>query len=77
MLLAMIYHLGLEARWISTKENALADAPSRFDYQRITDLAPQLTHPEGYPQMLELQTFTRRDCQPSLPSISGGVSHLL
>jgi len=77
MLPATRYYLELEARWISTKENALADALSRFDYQRITDLAQQLTQPEAYPQMLGLQTFTKPDCQLSLPTISGGVSHLL
>lgn len=76
MLLATRYNLELEARWISTRENALADALSRFDYQGITDLTPQLIHPPSYHQMLGLQTFTKPDCRLSLPTISGRVSHL-
>ena len=42
VLLAAEYNLELEAEWISTNANALADALSRFDYKKITDLAPQL-----------------------------------
>jgi len=42
LLLAAEYDLDLEARWISTKDNALADALSCFDLNRIADLAPQL-----------------------------------
>ena len=42
LLLAAEYDLDLEARWISTKDNALADTLSRFDLNRIADLAPQL-----------------------------------
>lgn len=45
LLLAAEHDLELEAKWIATKENALADALSRFDSRRITDLAPQLIYP--------------------------------
>ena len=45
LLLATEYDLEIEARWISTKENALGDALSRFDYDPITNLAPQLIFP--------------------------------
>jgi len=38
--LAAEHDLELETQWISTKENALADALSRLDTQRITDMAP-------------------------------------
>ena len=44
--------LELEARWITTKENALADALSRLDYNRITDLALQPIHPAANLQQL-------------------------
>jgi len=45
LLLAADYDLELESQWISTKDNALADALSRFDYNRVADLAPQLSYP--------------------------------
>ena len=45
LLLAAAYDLDLEARWVSTTENALADALSRFDLKKIADLAPQLLPP--------------------------------
>ena len=37
--------LEIECPWISTKENTLADVLSRFNFDRITNLAPQLIHP--------------------------------
>jgi len=45
LLLAANYDLESEPRWIPTHENGLADALSRFDYERITNLAPQLVNP--------------------------------
>ena len=36
--LATEYNLEIEVLWNATKENALADAVSRFDYDRITNL---------------------------------------
>jgi len=39
LVLATENDLELKARWISTKENALADALSHLDYNRITALA--------------------------------------
>ena len=42
LLLATEYDLELEPIWISTNENALADVLSRFDHDRVTNLAPQL-----------------------------------
>ena len=42
LLLATEYDLELQPIWISTNENALADALSRFDYSRVTNRAPQL-----------------------------------
>jgi len=47
LLLAAYFDLEIEPRWIPTNENGLADALSRFDYNRITNLpvAPQLVYP--------------------------------
>lgn len=45
LLLAANFDLEIEPRWIPTNENGLADALSRFDYDRITNLAPQLVYP--------------------------------
>jgi len=45
LLLEANYDLEIEPRWIPTHENGLADALSRFDYERITNLAPQLVNP--------------------------------
>ena len=42
LLLASECDLDLVAQWVSTDDNALADALSRFDYARIADIAPQL-----------------------------------
>ena len=61
MLLAAEFDLELEARWIPTKENALADALSRFDYDRVTDLAPQLTYSISSLRNRGFLTYTSRD----------------
>ena len=45
LLLTTEYDVELEAQWVSTKENALADSLSRSEYNRIADLAPQLLPP--------------------------------
>ena len=45
LLLATQFDLEIEPRWIPTDQNALAYALSRFDYSRITNLAPQLILP--------------------------------
>jgi len=45
LLFATEYNLEIEAKWILTNENALADVLSRFDYNKITNIPPQLTYP--------------------------------
>ena len=45
LLLAAEYDLDLEARWIPTRVKAIADALSRFDYDRIANVASQLIYP--------------------------------
>jgi len=59
--LATEYDLDLQARWISTKENALADALSRFKYQKVADIALQLISPNSYHLRRAFQTFSNRD----------------
>ena len=71
LLLATENDLVLEASWISTKENTLADALSRLDYNRITDLAPQLIYPAANRQQLGSRIFSKQDSSPPLSTIFG------
>jgi len=75
-LLTAVHDLALETQWISTKENALADALSRLDTQRITDMAPELIYPTCNLQQRGLLTFSNWNSQPRQPTISGGDLHL-
>ena len=61
LLLATEYDWEIEARWIPTKNNALADALSRFDYNRIANLAPQLIYPTCSHRNLGFLTYKNRD----------------
>jgi len=61
VLLATKYDIDLEIHWISTKENALADALSRFDYDRIADIAPQLVHANNNLRRHGFRTYANRD----------------
>ena len=61
LLLATEYDLDLHARWISTKDNALADALSRFEYQKVADIAPQLISPNSKHLRRGFQTFSNWD----------------
>ena len=63
LLLAAEWDLELMSRWISTKDNALAETLSRFDYQTVTNLAPQLSHPGSKLLNHGLRTYSNRDCQ--------------
>ena len=60
LLLAAECDLELEATWISTKENALADALSRSDYDKIADLAPQLINHAGNLQSHRFLTYNNQ-----------------
>ena len=44
LLLASKWDIELRPTWIPTKENILADALSRFNQEKIADIAPQLLH---------------------------------
>ena len=64
LLLASECDVDLVSRWVSTDENALADALSRFDYVRIADLAPQLLtkSPACNPLKHGFLTYSSPDC---------------
>lgn len=75
LLLATEYHCEVEARWISTKDNALADALSQFDHDRICDIALQLMAPPYNLQGLGLLTYSNRASRQARPTTSGVGSH--
>jgi len=61
LLLAAEFDLKIEAKWIPTRDNALADALSRFDFNKITNLAPQLIHPSFNPRDHGFLMYNKRD----------------
>ena len=63
LLLAANHDLEIEPRWIPTSENKLADALSRFDHNRIANLAPQLVDPTCNLRARGFLTFKERDYQ--------------
>ena len=73
LLLATYHDLEIEARWIGTTENALADALSRFAYDKITNLAPQLLYPHSNLRDRGFLTSNRLD-SPQLPPTTSGVA---
>jgi len=72
LLLAIEWDLEIEARWIPTKENTLADALSRFDRHRISDLAPQLIQTVNH-QQLGFRIFSKQDSPLPPPTTFGGA----
>jgi len=64
LLLAAEYDLDLQAHWVSTNEDALADALSRADYRRIANITPQLIAPSFNLQRLGFLTYKSLDSQP-------------
>ena len=75
LLLATDQDLDLEVEWIPTKANAQANALSRFDLDKITDLAPQVIHPICNLQMGGWQTYSSQDFRQLPPTTSGAVLH--
>ena len=63
LLLATDHDLEIEARWIPTNANTLADALSRFDYEKITNLAPQLIHPTSSLRDRGFLTYSKLGCR--------------
>ena len=63
LLLATDHDLEKKARWIPTNANTLADALSRFDYEKITNLAPQLIHPTSSLRDRGFLTYSKLGCR--------------
>jgi len=68
--------MDLEANWIPTTENALADAHSQSEYNKVADLAPQLLLPTCSLLDLGFLTNPNWDChrQP-LTTTGAGSPH--
>ena len=64
LLLAAEYDLEIDTLWIPTKNNALADALSRFNFDKIANLAPQLIYPTFSLRDHGFRTYSK---QASLP----------
>ena len=73
LLPATEYDLDLKAEWIPTNANALADVLSCFDYEKITDIALELTQGACDLQRHGWQTHSNWDSQPSRHTISEEV----
>ena len=73
LLLATELDLVIDARWIPTNENHLADAFLRFNFDKITNLAPQLTSSIYNLRDRGLLTYSRQDFHPSQRTTSGGA----
>ena len=73
LILAAEYDLDIEARSILTKENVLADALSRFNIAKVTNLAPQLTQPTYTPRDLGFLTYSGLVSQELQRTTSGGA----
>ena len=63
LLLATDHDLEIEARWIPTNANILTDALSRFDYEKITNLAAQLIHPTSSIWDRGFLTYSKLGCR--------------
>ena len=63
LLLATDHDLEIEARWIPTNANTLADALSLFDYEKITNLAPQLIPPTSSLRDRGYLTYSKPGCR--------------
>ena len=55
LLIAAVYDIAIQAFWIPSEENKVADAASRFDYKRLADLGLQVFHRQP-----SIQTSTLR-----------------
>ena len=60
LLLAAKHDIKVETEWISTTDNTLADALSRFNFEKVADLAPQLLHPTSSLRDLGFLTYRGR-----------------
>ena len=60
LLLAAEYDLGIEVNWISTHGNTLANALSRFDFLKISVIAPQLVYLTSSLRDLGFTTYSKQ-----------------
>lgn len=72
LLVAAECDLEMVVIWIPTKEDPLADALSRFNYVKITNIAPQLKLPVSNLHNHGFQKFNSRASQARQPTICGG-----
>jgi len=63
LLLAANHDLAIEPRWIPTRENKVAHTLSRFDHNRIANLAPLLVDPTYNLRAHGFLAFKERDYQ--------------
>ena len=75
LLLAADYDLELEAIWISTEGNTLADVLLPMDWNRISNITPQLISPSCNIPKLGFLTSSNRDSLQALHTISGVALH--
>jgi len=77
LLLAAENDIEVETKWISTTDNALADALSRFNFENIANLAPELLPPTTSLWDLGFLTYSRQASQLRclLPVEGTGTSH--
>jgi len=64
LLLATEYDIEIDARWIPTGDNVLANTLSRVDYNGLANLVPQLIYPTQACNHRdhEFLTYNNRDC---------------
>lgn len=60
LLLAAAYDLEIDVNWISTHENTLADALSRFDFLKLADIAPMVVYPTSSLWDLGFTTYNKQ-----------------
>jgi len=61
LLLAAECDLVISTQWIPTKDNILADALSRLDFDRVAKIAPQLIYPATILRDLGFWIYSKRD----------------
>ena len=78
LLTAALYDIELSSRWLSSKDNWIADALSRFEIHKIADIFPQFQHNDSSVHpcretekpmsdlRVKLQTFFGTDSPPAL-----------
>ena len=62
-LLAAEHDIEVETKWISTTDDALAEVLSPFNFEKVTDLVPQLLHATSSLRDLGFKTYRRRASQ--------------